>query len=150
MFPELELDDIVEGEAIQEVNKLGKTFLFDYNEGDFVMKDGKLVEVDKVEGLKVWIDKLTRTEKFKFKVHEKAENTEDEFGVSILKLLRGKKYPNVFIESEIKRELTEEIEKHVLVNSVVDFDISIQQTLLTIKFTVVLNDGNSFTQEVVL
>ncbi|MED1642168.1 DUF2634 domain-containing protein [Brevibacillus agri] len=40
-----------------------KTFLWDFQAGDFVLRDGKLVEVTGIEYIKVWIEKALRTVK---------------------------------------------------------------------------------------
>ena len=46
-----------------ESNNGTKTYLFDFDKGDFVIRDGKLVECDGVDAIKVWIEKILRTEK---------------------------------------------------------------------------------------
>ncbi|MFI8716224.1 DUF2634 domain-containing protein [Brevibacillus brevis] len=43
--------------------KVHKTFLWDFEAGDFVLKDGKLIELTGLEYLKVWIEKILRTVK---------------------------------------------------------------------------------------
>ena len=40
-----------------------KSYLFDFTTGDFVVRDGKLIECDGIESIKVWIEKILRTEK---------------------------------------------------------------------------------------
>ena len=40
-----------------------RSYLFDFNKGDFVVRDGKLVECDGMDALKVWIEKILKTEK---------------------------------------------------------------------------------------
>ena len=40
-----------------------KSYLFDFTTGDFALRDGKLIECDGIESIKVWIEKILRTEK---------------------------------------------------------------------------------------
>ncbi len=44
-----------------EMLTAGKSFLFDFKAGDFVVRDGKLVECDGMDAIKVWIEKILRT-----------------------------------------------------------------------------------------
>ena len=46
----------------------GKTLNFDFDAGDFVVKDGKVVTLTGLEALKIWIKKILRTEKNKYKI----------------------------------------------------------------------------------
>ena len=40
-----------------------KSYLFDFGSGDFVVRDGKLIECDGIDAIKVWTEKILRTEK---------------------------------------------------------------------------------------
>lgn len=40
-----------------------KSYMFDFENGDFVVHDGKLIECDSIDAIKVWIEKILRTEK---------------------------------------------------------------------------------------
>ena len=35
-----------------------KSYLFDFTTGDFVVRDGKLIECDGIKSIKVWIEKI--------------------------------------------------------------------------------------------
>ena len=35
-----------------------KSYLFDFDSGDFVVRDGKLVECDGIDAIKIWIEKI--------------------------------------------------------------------------------------------
>lgn len=37
-----------------------KSYLFDFDRGDFVVRDGKLIECDGIDAIKVWIEKIKR------------------------------------------------------------------------------------------
>lgn len=146
MFPE----ESINIGAIQEklVNsKIGKSFLFDFDKGDFVLKDGKLVEIEDLEALKVWIQKVLRTEKFKFKIYSK-QDKRLEYGITLQDLIVGYNYPKEFVEAEVKREVTEALLKHPLINNLDNWNIEKNNPVLRISFKVNLKDGRNIIEGV--
>lgn len=125
---------------------VGTSFLFDFAAGDFVVKDGRLVRITDTEALKVWIQKIIRTEKYHFKVYEREDP--DEYGVTIEDLIVGHAYPPAFVEAELQRELSDALTRHPMIQSISDFSVTKDNPQVTIAFTVNLTDGNSFSQEV--
>lgn len=111
----------------------GKSFLFDFNTGDFVLKDGKLVEIEGLEALKMWIQKILKTEKFKFKIYETGET--NEYGVTLLELI-NKGYPIYFVQSEIQREITEALLINPEINDISSFIFTRETRGLVVTFTV--------------
>ncbi|WP_313757078.1 DUF2634 domain-containing protein [Tissierella sp.] len=146
MLPQLNLDNFVQEVEVKENKKQGKAFLFDFKQGDFLIKDGRLIEVDGVEAIKVWIEKILRTEKFKFKIYE--EDGIDEYGITIKRLIQGKKVPQFFLQSELRREIEETLQKHIEIDRIDNFRTAQDQTTLIIYFTVILKSGEIFNQEV--
>jgi hypothetical protein len=142
MFPELNINNLVQEETLRKT-KQGKTFLYDFVKGDFVIKDGKLVEIEGIEAIKVWIEKILRTEKFKFEIY-----MSNEYGTTIKQLVQGRKVPQFFLQSEVKREVEEALKKNVEIDRVEDFRTDQNMTTLIICFRVVLKSGDSFDQEV--
>lgn len=132
---ELEYEDLLteQGEKAQ----IGKSFLFDFEKGDFVSKDGKVQEVDEKEALKMWIESTIRTEKDKYKVYEGTG-----FGPSIEDLI-GTTYNALFAESELQRELTEALTVHPVINSLTNWSFESDGSKLTTSFTVV-TDSDEF------
>lgn len=119
----------------QTSKTMGKSFLFDFSKGDFAIKDGKVIETTNIEALKVWIEKVIRTEKFKFKIYKK-ENVRLEYGITIMDLVVGKKYPEAYVQEEIKREIAEALLKNNLIKSVSDWSLIKDKRTLNISFTV--------------
>jgi hypothetical protein len=140
MFPENTVITIEE--QTEQTTKLG-SFLFDFKTGQFVTRDGKLVQVDGIEAIKVWVQKVLRTEKDKFKAYENAE-----YGINLEDLIIGYSLPISFVESEISREITEALTKHSQIEDIVDFEIERNNSTLNVTFRVVLLDGDSFESEV--
>lgn len=144
MFPEdvaeyIENEEIVENDTSSTFN--GRTFLYDFKNGDFIYKNGAPVEVVGIKALQVWIEKVIRTERFRFKIYEDIE-----YGVSIEDLI-GSMLPRGFKESEMKRELTESILLNPFVEELTDWSFVTDGSEWTIAFTVVSVEG-AFEMEV--
>ena len=111
-----------------EIYGSGKSFLFDFNQGDFVIEDGKLKSIDSLEALKMWIVKILKTEKFKFTIYN---NTH--YGVSLTELITSD-LPMPFIKSEIEREITETLLQNSKIKYVQNFKFERNKRLLTVSF----------------
>lgn len=140
MFPELEIDEIniVENETTQ----MGKSFLFDFDKGDFVLVNGGLVEADLKTSVKVWIQKLLRTELNRYKIYEGSE-----YGIQLEDLI-GTSLSSAFVDSEIKREVSEKLTLHPQIDYISDFIIDKSNSTLYITFKVILVTDEILDQEV--
>ena len=128
-------------EQTETLPTTGKSFLFDFEKGDFVLKDGKMVEVNGKEALKVWIEMCLKTEKYRFEIYKDVY-----YGVSIEDLL-GSNYPRSFIESEIKREVTAALTKHPSVRDISEWRFERDGKWMHVQFKV-NSVEDSFEQEV--
>jgi hypothetical protein len=145
MLPQItELEFKIE-ETSKDLSSIGKSFQFDFKTGEFVIKDGRLIKIKEIEALKQWIKKVIRTEKFRFKIYE-----EIEYGVTVEDLIVGHDYPQLFVESEIKRELTESLLRHPMINSLSNWKITKNNPKVTIEFTVNLRNGVTFNEVVTI
>lgn len=133
MFPEINLIEEIQQEAY---TFNGKSFLYDFEKGDFVYKNGKLVLVDGIEALKVWIEKVIRTEKYRFNVHKNID-----YGITIDDLI-GSSFSNDFVESEIEREITEALLKNDYIVSLTDWEFSYEGSKVIISFVVNTQNEN--------
>ena len=92
------------GVSVNNVKQAGtKSYLFDFDKGDFAVRDGKLVECDGIDAIKVWIEKILRTEKHRYKIYDGTD-----YGCQIEDLIIGNTYSFEFTDSELKREIEEE------------------------------------------
>lgn len=139
MFPEdvqsyLENEDatLIENEALA-FN--GRAFLYDYKKGDFVIRDGKLVVLTGRKAVEAWIEKLIRTEKFRFEVYENVG-----YAVTIEELI-GSVWPKGFVEAEITREITEAAVTNTYIEDLTEWEFERDGSYLNIRFTVVTVDG---------
>lgn len=144
MFPE-DVAEYIENEeiALNDTSSTfnGRAFLYDFKKGDFIYKNGAPIEVTGMKALQVWIEKVIRTERFRFKIYEDIE-----YGVSIEDLI-GSMLPRGFTESELKRELTESILLNPFVEELTDWAFDINGSEWRITFIVVTID-DAFVMEV--
>ena len=136
MFPET--NDISFSSASDNLGT--RSYLFDFDMGDFVVRDGKLVECDGLEAVKVWIEKILRTEKGRFKIYD-----DTEYGARLEDLIIGNSYSVAFIESELKREIEDALLQNPQIRSVTNIQITRDINTLTVEMEVKLGDtGGNF------
>ncbi|WP_342510595.1 DUF2634 domain-containing protein [Sporosarcina sp. FSL K6-1522] len=128
----------------EDLPPIGKSFLYDFNQGDFVLKDGKLVELHGIESLKMWIEKTMRTERYRFRIYD---NTE--YGI-ILEELIGMNLPRAFIEAEIEREVTESLTSSLYIDSLESWSFERDGKWMRIFFRVNSPMYNTFDMEVIM
>ncbi|QZY55094.1 DUF2634 domain-containing protein [Crassaminicella profunda] len=146
MFPQVTQLQIKSKENDSGLPKIGKSFLFDFKKGDFDVKDGRVVEVTEKAAIKIWIKKILRTEKYRYKIYERKD--QNEYGVTIEDLIIGNNFPKAFVEAELRREITESLTKHPMIESISQWQIKKNNPKLIVSFQVDLVDGDSLSQEV--
>lgn len=112
-----------------------KSYLFDFDSGDFVVRDGKLIECDGIDAVKVWIEKIVRTEKGRYTIY-----ADTEYGCHLEDLIIGNSYTVEFIEAELKREIEDALKQNSQIKSVTNFQIIRSKHSITVTLEVVLND----------
>ena len=122
---------------------MGKSYIFDFTTGDFIINDGKLAISDDVTAIKVWIEKILRTEKGRFAIYDGLN-----YGASLEDLIIGTNYHISFIESELKREIEEALFQHPHISSISGLSLTREESGITAEFTVVLKDGTVIDSEV--
>lgn len=149
MLPEIADLEYEDEEVLEEdVPKIGKSFLFDFKKGEFVLKDGKMVVLEGIEAMKMWILKVIRTEKFRFRIYESSEYEEDEqYGVTLEDLI-GSNFDREFIEAEIEREVTEALLLHEYIVSVDEWAFERDSKKMVVSFVVTTYDETTITMEV--
>lgn len=127
------ITSIKELENNNEVNSKGKSPKFDFDLGDFVVKDGKVTTVTGVEALKLWIKKVLRTKKNKYEIY-KTQNVE-KYGVNLLEIITSK-YPLTYIQAQVQSIVTEALLKNSDIKSVTNFKFVRDKRLLNVQFDV--------------
>ena len=132
MFPN-STDITIDNES--NISSGTKSYIFDFENGDFVVRDGKLIECDSIDAIKVWIEKILLTEKGRYPIYD---NTE--YGCHLEDLIIGNSYTAEFIEAELKREIEDALKQNPQNTSVTNFNIIRNKNAITVTLEVVLND----------
>lgn len=142
MFPETQDLTVVTAEKTAVT---GKSFLFDFTAGDFVVRNGKLVECDGRDAIRVWIEKILRTEKGRFKIYD-----DTDFGCRLEDLLIGSNYTAAFIEAELKREIEDALLQNPNISAVSNFSLERTASGIIVRLEVETNDAGTNTVAVTL
>lgn len=136
MFPNVFIE---ETSVNDETENVGCDFLFDYDTGQHIMKSAVLVECTTIQGVQQFIQNVLRTKINSHKVYTEGET--ETFGISIYDYLGQRTLPLGYLNSELKREVTEQLLKYPLIESVTDWKGTREKRGLHISFTVTLIDG---------
>ena len=142
MFPKTQDLTVI---AAEDTAASGKSFLFDFTAGDFVISDGKLIECEGIDAIKVWIEKILRTEKGRFRIYN-----DTDYGCRIEDLLVGSNYPVEFIEAELKREIEDALKQNLNILSVSNFNIERSASGITVSMEVETSDSGRNTVAIAL
>ena len=137
MFPQ---DFIEESNMTTETEETGVDFLFDYETGQHIIKNSLLTECTVLESVKQYIQNVLRTQANAYDVYIQGEN--DVFGISVYEYIGTRSLPAGYINSELKREVTENLLKHPLIANVSNWKGKRERRGLNISFTVALTDGS--------
>ncbi len=145
MFPEMAQLKFKQSKSPKNTN--GKSFRFDFAAGDFILLDGKPVVIDDLEALKIWVEKIIRTEKYKYMIYERVDG--NEYGLTLVDLI-GSVLPLAFVEAELKREINEAVTSHPRIVSISDLSTERDGSWGKIAFKINLTDGQTIGQEVIV
>lgn len=104
-----------------------KTYNFDFDKGDFVVKNKDVEIISDEEALKLWINKILRTQLNRYSIYKGTgygANTED--------LIIGKSYGYGFTESELEREIEAALLKNGEIKGINQFSIERKSSKLII------------------
>ena len=142
MFPTANVNlNILKAETQDTDDKI--SFKFDFESGDFILNDGRVIECTGDEALKIWIEKVIRTEKGRYKIY-----ADTEYGIVLEDLIVGSVYPKEFIESELKREIEDALLQHDKITGISSFEVLHEGHKLTVSFKVNTTTNASLEQEV--
>lgn len=136
MFPEIDYDfeEEEKQETLLESTTIGRTPLFDFSSGSYVIRDGKIVECSQEEAVRQWVGFLVKTAAEKFPVYDGTD-----FGTYIENYIG---YKDVgFVASEIKREVEEKAILNRAIKFIEDFEAEKEGSRLHITLTVVMQTG---------
>ena len=122
---------------IENKTKFGKSFLFDFEQGDFILIDGNVQVIEGKQALKIWIQKILRTEKIKYKIYEIIDNG---YGVSLIDYLNSD-LPTGFIYANIQSEINEALGSHPDIINVTGYDFERATRGVKVSFTITTTYG---------
>lgn len=142
-----EINFIVYSKQVAEIQKEtnGKTFLIDFKKGKMLRKNGKLIKTDDERAVRMWLEKVLLTEKYKWNIYK--SNGINQYGMTYKANLQGQRFPTPVLYSEFIRELKETILKNKQIIEIKNIDIQLIKYTLETKFTVVLKDFQEFEWE---
>ncbi|MED5017937.1 DUF2634 domain-containing protein [Paenibacillus chibensis] len=129
MFPEI--DPISDSDTLPVQTDLGKVFLFDFEEKRYVLRDGKPVEASYDEAIRQWVTMLLITEIDQYFIY-----ADTEFGIGIKQFIGRRDIPLGVINSEVKRQITEQVTKHSQITGVDNFEIAREDGKAKLTFSV--------------
>lgn len=136
IFPQVDIS--VNGTTLSNESKeLGRVFLFDFENGRYVLKDGKMVEATYEEAIRQWIVMLIVTELDHYKVYK-----DTGFGLELRNFVSRRDIPLGIINSEIKRQLEEKIIRHPQIVGIENFSTQRDDGKLIVTFTTLTLKGN--------
>lgn len=150
MFPKIEADLQLTVLDMQEKKQptLGRVLKFDYDKGCHVLKDGRFVECTALEAVMQYIEHVLRTELDKYRVYKVEKD--DDFGISVYRYIGSKKLPPDYFASELKREITEQMENHKYIDYVDGYKYEFKERKLFAEFTCHLIGGETVTKKVII
>lgn len=115
--------------------------LFDWSKGDFVIVGGRPRLAIGKERVKNWIQKFLHTQRDKYGIYKGTG-----FGTDT-ESITGKTLTRDYMQSEIKREITETLLKNDSIISIDNFSMERDGSNLTISFTVITEYGTESIKE---
>lgn len=125
-----EVEEIFEDDTVTE---RGINHLFDFDRQDFILKDGKLIELVGDAGVVFWIEKTLRTE------YEKASVYKNTGYGTRLKELEGTYLPKSVMNNVIEENIKNSLLTHERIKSLDNFTIEKINDEVFISFEVILN-----------
>ncbi|MCF0169010.1 MAG: DUF2634 domain-containing protein [Fusobacterium varium] len=145
ILPEINFIDYSKQVAEIQKETNGKTFLIDFKKGKMLRKNGKLIKTDDERAVRMWLEKVLLTEKYKWNIYK--SNGTNQYGMTYKANLQGQRFPTPVLYSEFIRELKETILKNKQIIEIKNIDIQLVKHTLETKFTVVLKDFQEFEWE---
>jgi len=143
LYPVFDMPDLVEQQQTEPAPKYGKSWLFDFEKGDFVVDGaGRVVEADGHTAWAQWCVKSVLTERFAYLIYS------TDYGSEIEQAL--KQPSRKAVEAELERTITEALLVDPRTKIVRDFSFSWQGDQVKVSFTAVPVIGDPERLEVVL
>jgi len=143
LYPVFDMPDLVEQQQTEPVPQYGKSWLFDFEKGDFVVDGaGRVVETDGHAAWVQWCVKSVLTERFAYLIYS------TDYGAEIEQALKQPSRKTV--EAELERVITEALLVNPRTELVKDFVFQWEGDAVKVSFTAVPVVGSPERLEVIL
>ncbi len=129
--------------VLEEKEDNGIDFLFDYGTGQHIMHGSVLRECTELEKVRQYIQNVLRTQANLYSVYIDGET--DIFGLSVYNYIGQRNIHMGYVNSELKREVTELLLKYPLIADVTDWAAKREKQGLNITFTAILTNEDLIT-----
>ncbi|MBI6873739.1 DUF2634 domain-containing protein [Clostridium aciditolerans] len=119
----------------EKIERIPKEYAWDFENNDFIMKDGKLVVVEGKDAIKIWIWKALHTVKLKYSVY--SEN----YGHDLETLIGEGGFSGGLLQSEGKRLVWECLKLNPYIERIEKFDMNFSKDKLDISFIAITSYG---------
>ncbi len=143
LYPAFDMPELAEQQETEPAPKYGKSWLFDFKKGDFVVDGaGRVVEADGHTAWVQWCVKTVLTQRFAHVIYSFDYGTELEEAL--------KQPSRKAVEAELERAITEALLADPRTEMVRDFTFEWEGDIVKVSFTVVPVIGEPARLEVVL
>ena len=130
LYPSFDMPELIEQQQTEPAPRYGKSWLFDFKTGDFVIDGaGKVIQTDGHTAWAQWCVKTVLTERFAYLAYSQNYGTEIETAL--------KQPSRQAVEAELERTITEALLMDPRTEMVRDFQFTWEGDQLRVAFTVV-------------
>lgn len=134
IFPFLDGDIQIENSLQSNELSIPKEYAWDFENNDFILKDGRFVIVEGLEAIKIWIYKTLKIQRYRYLAYSWNYGHE-------LENLIGSTFTKQAIQSEAKRYLEEALLINPYIKAIKDLKAEIVGDALKLDFTVATDYG---------
>lgn len=145
ILPKINFIDYSTNNTIADKITNRKTFLIDFQKKKMLRSNGKLIKTDDERAVRMWLEKVLLTEKFKWNIYK--ENGLNQYGMRYKAMLLGQRFPTPVLYSEFERELIETVAKNKQIKEIKNIEINLDRHTLKTRFDVVLQNFKTFEWE---
>ncbi|MBP2027394.1 hypothetical protein J2Z35_001188 [Acetoanaerobium pronyense] len=145
IFPVSDINLILQEQTEEAAPSVGKVYKFDFENGRYLLQDGKLIKTTKIEAIQQFVKWTLKTLIRKYKIYD------EDYGMDY-SFIGYKNIPIGFVNSELKRQIEEQLEAYPLINKVINYSGIREGSKLIISFTLITTENESivFNESVVI
>lgn len=136
IFPQVDIDINNEIKKDEEKKQdIPKEYAWNFENNDFIMRDGKFILVEGKEAIKIWIWKALNTVKLKYSVYSHS------YGHDLETLVGEGGFSKELLQSEGKRLVWESLKLNPYIEKIENFNMDFSKDVLSISFTAITRYG---------